>query len=187
MAVKTVDKTATTKAWNKNIFFPKDNYILRCKAAKFGPNSNGNPMVTLEWEIVNQEPKQIGDQLIDFDGVTIYQYSVLKVVAGDDQEEATKKAFARYAELLERCGMDISEGIDDENPIMPKGKVVHASVYGKENASFASPTPEQRAKGQKVGSILKDPITGKDTIVYQPTIEQIYGPYDGEVKSAGPY
>jgi hypothetical protein len=182
--LKQIDKTKTTKTWNNKTFWPKDNYIIRCIESSFAPNSNGNPMVTLEWEVVNQEPKQIGEDLVEFDGVKFRSYHVIKTV-GDDEtaEQNSVKAFNRYGELLQKCGIDVSEGYDDENPPMPKGKVVHATVYGKEQASFKSPTPEEKAKGQKVGSILKDPITGKDVVNYQPTIEQIYGVYDGEVKS----
>ncbi len=189
MAVKQVDKSKTAKGWNNRIFWPKDNYIIRCISSEFKPNNNGNPMVTNEWEVVNQEPKQIGEDLIDFDGAKFKSYHVIKVLnpEPDDDEaevqaqEDSAKAFNRYAELLEKCGIDISEGYDDENPPMPKGKVVHASIYGKATESRKSPTPEQRSKGQKVGDILKDPITNKDVIAYQPTIEQIYGLFDGVV------
>src|SRR6266403_4427948 len=172
MAIRTIDKTKIAKSWNNKTFWPKDNYILRCLEQKFAPNSNGNPMVTLEWEIVNQEPKQIGPDLIEFDGIKFSSYHVIKMPGN---EEDSNKAFNRFCEMLDKCGIDISEGVDDENPPSLKGVVVHASVYGREQPSYASPTPEERAKNLKVGKILKDPITGKDTINFSPTIEQIYG------------
>jgi|ERR1044071_4080839 hypothetical protein len=185
MAVKQVDRTKTTKMWGNKIPFPKDNYVLRCVSQEFKPNSNNNPMVTLEWEIVNQEPKQIGADLIEFDGLKFSSYHVIKVL---DDEEASNKAFNRFCEMLEKCGIDTSEGIDDENPPSLKSKIVYACVYGREQPSYASPTPEERAKGLKVGKVLKDPITKKDVINYQPTIEQIYGLFDGEVKTqAAPF
>jgi len=181
MSIKKVD---TTKAnvWNNRTFFPKDNYILRCISEKVAPNSNGNPMVTLEWEIVNQEPKRIGADLFEFDGIKVTSYSVLRVMEGEDAEDKSNNCFRQYQErFLIPCGIDVSEGWDDENPPSLKGKVVYAGCYGKEQPSYKTPTDEQKAQGKKVGDILKDPITGKDVITYVPQIERIYGLFDGEV------
>lgn len=180
MAVRTVDRTKTASGWNNKTFWPKDNYILRCIDAEVGVSSTDNPMVTLEWEVVNCDPKQIGDKLVDFEGAKFKSHHVTRV-EGDEQK--SQSMFNRYAEILEKCGIDTSEGFDDENPPTPKGKVVHACVYGKEQPSLASPTPEERAKGKKVGEPIKDPITNKPVITYQPQIETIYGLFDGEVRN----
>src|ERR1043165_3299196 len=107
MSVRKVDTQSAT-AWNSKTFFPKDNYILRCIEEKVEPNNNGNNMVTLGWEIVNQEPKQIGDNLVDFDGVKFSSYHVIKVA---DDEDKSNNCFRQYQErMLIPCGVDVSEG-----------------------------------------------------------------------------
>lgn len=173
--------TTTANAWTPKIQFPTDNYILRCIGEEVGVSqSSGNPMVTLEWEIVNCEPKQIGDDLIDFDGVKFKSYHV---TANKDDVEKSDKAFKRHQEgILVPCGIDVSEGWDDENPPSVKGKVVHALIKGEENKSYAPPTKEEREAGKKVGKVLQDPITGKDLVIYKPVLSIVYGLFEGEVK-----
>lgn len=187
MAIRTVNTAQTTTGWNSKIFFPKDTYILRCIDEKVAPSNNsGNPMVTLEWEIVNQAPKPVGDKLIEFDGIKFNSYHVLKCVdpalSPEEREEKTQKYFMQYQDrILEKCGIDCSQGWDDENPPSVKGKIVHASVYGQERKSFKSPTPEQQAKGDKVGDVMIDPVTNKEVVIFNPTIEQIFGIADVQV------
>jgi hypothetical protein len=129
-------------------------------------------MVTLEWEIVNQEPKQIGDKMIDFDGVKFKSYHVTRM---PDDDARSENMFVQYQDrVLVPCGVDVDDGWDDENPPSVKGKVVYATVYGKEQQSYKSPTPEQKAKGQKIGDAIKDPLTNKEVILYQPSIEALF-------------
>jgi len=176
---RTVNTTAAN-LWNSKVFFPRDNYILRCIGEDNGVSSGGNPMTTLEWEIVNCEPKQIGDDLIDFDGVKFKSYHVTRVNGDEKKSDGMFKAY--QDKVLVPCGIDCSEGWDDENPPSVKGKVVCALVNGDEKQSFASPSTEERAKGIKIGKPLKDPITGKEVVLYRPELVALYGLYEGEVR-----
>lgn len=178
MAIRKVNQDSAT-AWNVKTFFPDDNYILRCIGEDHGVSSTGNPMTTLEWEIVNCPAKQIGDSLVEFDGTKFKSYHVAKVI-GD--EEKSYKAFKRFQDqFLIPCQIDVTDGWDDENPPSLLGKVVHALVKGDMQTSCSAPTPEERAQGKKVGKPIKDPITGKEVVIYSPKLSVIYGLYEGEV------
>lgn len=172
--------TNTANAWTPKTQFPTDNYIIRCIGEEVGVSqSSGNPMVTLEWEIVNCEPKQIGDELVDFDGTKFKSYHV---TANREDEEKSNKVFKYYQDgVLTKCGIDVSEGWDDENPPSVKGKVVYALLKGEENKSYAQPTKEEREAGKKVGKVLQDPITGKDLVIYKPILSIIHGLFAGEL------
>lgn len=190
MAIKKASEVKE-RTWNKSIFFPKDNYVLRITDEVKKPSSAGNPMVVLEFEIIECPRKKIGDDLVDFNGVKWNTWNVTKVNPDKDTtpEEAavsSQKAFDRYNEFLAKCGVEVAqknEGWDDENPPSVKGKIVYASCYGLQVISRKSPTPEQKAKKEE-GDILIDPITGKEVITWKPQIEQIYGVYDKEVKTS---
>lgn len=180
MAIRTANKTENAKLWNFRLFFPTDNYIIRCLSQESGVSSNDNPMTVCEWEIVNATPRMIGEQLIDFDGVKFKSYHVTAV---KDDAEKSQNAFNAFDEILRKAGHDTSEGWDDENPPQVlKGKVFYAALAGKEQPMFKSPTPEQVAKGQKMGDPLKDPITGKDVTSWNINLSTLFGLFDGEVR-----
>lgn len=157
--------------WHSKMTFPKDNYTLRCLEEEFSPSkSTGNPMVTREWEIVCPNPVEIDGRQIDIDGLKITQRTMVGNLQ-DEQKDA--KAFGRFSEELKVLGFE-GEDIDTENPpLIAKGKVVYAIVYGKEDVSRKSPTPEQKKKGQ-LGDPIKGP-DGKDIKTYQLNIETILG------------
>ena len=192
MAMRKFDTTSTptaanTVAWNYKMFFPKDNYIIRCISEVVGVSSGGNPMVTLEWEIVNATPQQIGDNLVDFDGTKFKSYHVTSVKSAENatpeeiQVKSFKAAKGYQDRVLVPCGIDVSNGWDDENPPSILGKVVHALLGADENEQRATPTPEERAQGKKMGKVINDPLTGKPVIMYNIKLETIYGLFTGDV------
>lgn len=173
--VKIKDTNAVGK-WNKNIPFPKNRYAARCISTKFAPSNNGNPMITLEWELCQSEPVRLGDKLLDIDGLKTQTYHTIKVFAdGEVDTQATMAAQSNFSELLSKVGYE-EESFDDENPPHQffKGKVVDVIVYGKKQQSFQEPTTEQKAKGMRVGDPIKGP-DGRDTVQYQLAFDIIYG------------
>jgi hypothetical protein len=184
MAIRKLGETVAEVNWSSKMPLPKDRYTIRCTDEKFGMNSNNNPMITREWEIVAPEVVMCGDQNVTVTGVKVQQYAVCKVKADDGTWDAKKSdsAYARLRDDLLLLGFD-GEEIDDENPpLVAKGKVVEAILYGRKSESRKDATPEQRAKGAKVG----DPITGLDgkpVVVYQPQIDSILGLSNAEVGS----
>ena len=181
MAFKQASQNVTVNMWNSRTFFPKDNYILRVIDQENKTSSTDNPMTVLEWEIINCAPKVIGDKTYDMEGVKFKSYHVTRV---NGDEEKSNKMFGYFDELLKSCGVDTSNGWDDENPPSVEGVKVHACVQGDEQKNYASPTPEERAAGKKVGAVLKDPITGKDVVFWAPKLVQVYGLFTGDGASA---
>lgn len=173
MAIKKATNTKTT--WNNRIFFPKDNYILRIIEEEVKISESGNTMTVLEYEITHTPDKVIGDQTIEFNGVKFKTYNVTKNPNDSVKSDA---CFARYQDsVLVPCGIDCSEGWDDENPPSVKGKVVHALCYATEESQCLAPTPEERAAGKKIGQPIKDPLTDKEVKFFKPTVQTIYGLY----------
>lgn len=170
MAKRSITEGSTS--WNNKIPLPKDRRTLRCIEESFGlSQSSGNPMITRTWEIVEPNEIEIGDRKVDIDGVKVTQYLPTK---NKEDAEKSNKAFGRLVEDLKSLGYSESE-IDDENPpLIAKGKVVDAIVYGKENKSFKPPTAEEKKNGARFGQPIKD-AQGKDVVVYQPQIETILG------------
>ena len=62
--------------WNSNIQFPTDsNFVNRIVEAEFGESKNsGNPMVTLELEVVTPAEVEIGGVMYNIAGVGCKQY-----------------------------------------------------------------------------------------------------------------
>jgi hypothetical protein len=157
--------------------FPQDNYIVRCIDESFGPSkSSSNPMITLGFEIVAPDEVEVGGEHINVAGVQTTGYYTTQVIDGDGQLdlEKTSNCRQRLADLYKAFGLDF-EDFNPENPVLGfKGKVVHVLMYGKEQERRKSPTAEQ-LKNKQQGDIIKNPLTGKAVITYQPTIGQIYG------------
>lgn len=163
--------------WRRNVPFPKNRYTLRCTDETMETSSAGNLMLHRTWEICSPTPVQSvdGQKQLDIDGLKMEQYVTFRIFEnGELETEKTAKAINALREDLQLLGFE-EDSFDDENPpLIAKGKVVDAIVYGKKNASYMEPTPEERAKGQKVGKPIKD-ANGKDVVVYQLQIETILG------------
>ena len=171
--------------------FPQDNFILRCIEESFGPSkSSGNPMITLNYEIVAPET-------INVAGI---EYSVqgLKITPGyyttatlDDAEKTAlneqrvfKSSNPERPSLYELFEVD-SSGVDKNNPKLEfKGKLMHALLASEVKEKTKSPTAEQLKKGQKVGDVIKNPKTGKPEITFYPKIVKLYGIAEGGVSGS---
>jgi len=164
--------TEGVSQWNNKIMFPKDRYTLQVIEEKCEPSSGGNPMITRTLQVIAPETAQVGDVTINVSGTKVTQFLVCKVSDGSGGWDAEKsdKAFGRLRDDLLLFDPSL-EQIDDENPpLIAKGKFVDAVIYGREQKSYKNPTPEQIAKGQKIGDPIKD-ANGKDIVIYQPQIE----------------
>lgn len=170
--------------WNSKVFFPSDNYILRVIGATFGPSkTSGNPMITLESEIVTNEAASESvnvageDYLVAGQQVNNYYPTIVFADAdGNVDTEKTDNAQKRVVVLFERLGLP-TDNINFENPDLTalKGKTFYASMYADKAERRKSATAEQLAKGQKVGDVMKNPIDGKPLINYYPKIDEIFG------------
>jgi hypothetical protein len=135
-------------------------------------------MITREFEILSPDTVPMGDRMVSVGGKTVMQWRVTKVhdETGKKWDETkSDKAFAQLRDELVLAGYTSEEGIDDENPpLVFKDKVFDAILYGKEDVSRKSPTPEQIKKGQRFGDPIKD-ANGKEIRTYQIQIDQILG------------
>lgn len=168
--------------WNRTIPFPTDRYLVRCIEEEFSESSSGNPMIVRTFELVQQAPIKVGDKQYDVDGQKITQYRVVKNADGQGgwDAEKTSKSQETLREELTKVGYT-EESFDDENPpLIFKGKVFDAVVSGQKKTMYKAPTPEQVAKGHRVGDPIKGP-DGKDTFTYQLNIDLIYGISTAEV------
>lgn len=174
--------------WKPSMPFPKDNYAIRCIGETCAPSKAGNPMVTLEWEIVNASPKEVKGKMVEFDGVQFTTYHTTRVIYAKDKtpEEIAKssqKAFDDYGAILRKAGYDITDGYDDQNPPAMKGKVMYVCVRAELKVEYKEPTLAQREAGQP-GYVLKDG-NGNDRITYWPKVayaDDWYGVYAEEVR-----
>lgn len=160
--------------WNNSIPFPKDAYALHCISEDLGFANSGSVMITREWEIVSPETVAIGDKTYNVAGQKIKQYLVTKVKDGDNWDEKKSDAsFSRLAEDYKTLGYTESS-IDDENPkLIAKGRTVDAIVSAEEGTARRAPTPEQAAKGIKLGDPIK--VNGKEVKSFNLKINQIVG------------
>lgn len=175
-----------TTALNGSKQLPRNRYAIRFLDEKFAPNNNGNPMVTLNAEIVSPEviTSPFTGEKLEIAGAKIKPtYSTVGIKGEDGKfiEKDCKEAVTRYAELMTKCGLTVpDEGIDYENPPMGfKGKVVDVILDSEEFIQRATPTPEQRAGGKPGDVILGQ--DGKEIKSYKPFIAQILGPSSVDV------
>lgn len=168
--------TLVEQKWTKKTPFPKDNFILRCTDEAFGQSSSGNPMITLDFEIISPETVDVGTALVNVSGVQIRKWYVTKNFDGDtiNIDKSAKSAEALKA-LYKAFGLD-AENINPDNPVLGfKGKCVHALLYGKQEEQTKSPTSAQLAEGKRKGDVIIDPVTKLPMVQYSPQIDTIYG------------
>lgn len=167
----------------------KSDYILRCIEETFAPNNNGNPMVTLKFEVV--APQSVTtivngkDEEVGITGVTIMSYNTLASTgtAKNTAEGATKFCQDNYRKVL--VGFDRgSEEVDWNNPTLGfKGKTVYAHLQDKESPQYASPTKADLAAGKKIGAPLINPKTKRPLTTHYPEIVELFGL--AEIQQAG--
>lgn len=181
--IKKADTSKSVKQWRQTIFFPQDNYTIRVLEEEHTTSKSDDPMTILKFEIVNCLPKMIGDEgQIEFDGVQFSTWNLTDYQAKDKEndeevEKAAKTAqdfFNRYDDFLRKAGHNTAEGWDPAKPPSVLGKVLLVRLYGSAEPAMSSPTPEEKARGER-GKPLKNPITGKDVVNYQIKIAEVYG------------
>jgi hypothetical protein len=151
---------------------PTDNYVMRCIAEEFSNSkSSGNPMITLELEVQHPDEVQIAGEAVSVAGLKIKRYLPTK---NNEDADKSEKALVRLEQEYKLWGLDF-DGFNPENPVLNfKGKLVHVRLYSKEKESRKAPTPEQK-KANQLGDILKNPVTGKPVVSYEPNIAEVYG------------
>jgi len=161
-----------SSSYNRNMQLPQDNYVMRVIGEEFSNSkSSGNPMITLTLEVQHPDEVEIAGEAVSVAGLEIKRY--LPTMAKDDPEKSAK-ALARVEAEYKLFGLDF-DGFNPENPVLGfKGKLVHVRLYSKERESRKAPTTEQKAKNQP-GDLIKNPITNKAVVSYEPTIAEIYG------------
>jgi len=177
--------------WNASIQFPSDScFVNRIISAKFAPSNSGNPMITIESEVVQPETYNVGGQDINIAGVKVKSYYTCKVMEGDVvNEEKTAQARSRVfvsanpeqPSLWDKLGLDGSKE-DPENPNVKQleGICFYAQMSSRPDEQRKTPTAEQialaKSKGQRaLGDIMKNPVTGKALCKYWPQIDEIFG------------
>src|SRR5512137_726285 len=83
---------------------PRDRYILRVLTAAFGQSqSSGNPMITVEFEVLSDNEGSdtvlVGDRRLNIAGKRIRQYYLTKVLT---DESKTPEKMGRVFDLFER-------------------------------------------------------------------------------------
>lgn len=181
--------------WNASMQFPTDScYINRVTSAKFGQSkSSGNPMITLEMEVISPEEVDIAGQKVNISGIKTTSYYTTKVIEdGEVDQERTENAIKRVfhsddpqvPSLFQRFGID-GNTVDKDNPDVKQliGKCVYCQMSSNVEEQRKTPTPEQIETARKngvtnmrtVGDIMKNPVTGKPLIKYWPKIDEIFG------------
>lgn len=200
----------TAVNWNSDIMFPSDScFVCRVTKATHSPSkSSGNPMITLEFEVVSPETYDVAGKLVNIAGVSanLKRYYTTKVLNDDetvDEEETAAKRAQVFGPsddtdnpcLYELFGLDGSQE-DPENPNVKQfeGLCVYTQMSSKCDQQRKTPTAEQLAKAKKAGinpreagDIMKHPVTGKPMVKYWPQIDKIICKADSAVAANKPY
>lgn len=169
-----------SQKWTNKVQFPRDNFILRCMDNQFSQSkSSGNPMISLELELVSPAEYEIGAEgTFTIAGIKLTQYFPTQVLNAETKEVDTEKtaaAQARIKDLYEKFGLDFSD-FNPENPVLDfKGRLVWASMYDKVTEQRKSPTAEQLKAGKRQGDVLINPVTKLPMIRHEPAISEILG------------
>jgi len=135
-----------------------DRYVVRCVGSKFMISKKGNPMITLDWEIVGL-PKS--DGTVDTEvrrGDVTYQLAGLRVnrtyltlVAG--------RAFNMFVEFQEKMGLPTD--VDEENPDLSQynGLLAEATLASEQGDVLQKDLTDEE---KEAGKTLGDPILDKD-------------------------
>lgn len=167
------------KQWNSQVQFNTDNYMVRCIDAVFGQSkSSGKPMITLSFEVVAPDAMNVAGDDYNVAGVkTRPMYYVTKSVDanGDVDVEKTESIKERLDNLTVAFGLPAIT--DPENPDTEqfKNKVLWALIGSEVSERRKAPTAEQLARGEKVGDVIKNPITGLPLVNYFPKVQQLFG------------
>jgi hypothetical protein len=152
-----------------------DKYTCRFKKAEFKPSNSGNPMVTVESEIVRPATKTIGGKTYALDSLTIRDYFPITVLEnGKVDEEKTKKARGRYLQFRKAIGLnpsfdpDAPGEKDIENVVVDRildSKEEH-HMRQKDDGSGLEPIIDEATKQplSKGWSIVPKEIIGRSSV-----------------------
>lgn len=173
------------KKWNADVQFPSDNcFTNRIMSIKVAPSNSGNPMLTIETELVSPTVYEIGGEEVDITGVKATSYVTYKVMDGDEVDsEKTAKAQERTKELL--VNLEVPEGDinwDNLGPVVSglKGKTIMTQMNSRIDEQRKTPTSAQIAEAKKLGKraegdVMFHPKTNKKMVKYWPNIVEIFG------------
>lgn len=177
--------------WNSSIMFPTDTVFLnRILDVKFSPSSAGNPMVTLETEVVHPDEYDVAGEIINISGVKVSTWYATKVLDNVEVDsDKTEKAQKRFTQLMtDLFPQDTKRHtINWDNPDLSgiKGLVVMTHMADDEQEQRKTPTSKQIAEakangvsGDKlkyVGDVMRNPRTGKPMINHRPVLREIFG------------
>lgn len=177
-----------SKQWNSSMQFPQDSdYILRVNSAEFGESkSSGNPMITLDVEVISPNEKEVGGEMITVAGTKPQNmYLTTKSIKKPDSTENLDKSKEKIL-LMNPELKSIVDSMDPDNVSQAlldglKGACFFAVVYSKPEPRRKSPTQAQveeaKTKGvEPVGDIMKNPITGEPLNYYKIGVGEIFGP-----------
>ena len=168
--------------WNSNIMFPSDSdYIVRVCKAEFGESkSSGNPMITVEYEVVAPEVKEIAGDEVTLSGVKTIVYYTTTTFDGQEVDTLkTKNARARLTAFYKLVDPELV--IDFENPDTKVllGKAFYAQMYPEIKEQRKEPTMAQieSAKTKNIrpeGDVMLHPLTRQPLISYWPKIKELF-------------
>lgn len=173
-----------SKKWNAEIQFPSDScFQNRILGIKFAPNNNGNPMLTVECEVVAPTVYEVGGEEIEITGVKTKSYLTSTILDnGVVDEDATKKARKKITEdFLKPLGID-GESVNWNNPDLEsklRGKVVLTQMACETQEQRKTPNKVEIEKAKKEGrkpegEIQKHPVTGRALVQYWPKITKFF-------------
>ena len=145
----------------------RDRYAVRCIDHKFGPNSNGDPMITLYWEVV---------------GLPLTDGSLATSIKRGDQEYSIAGQtlqptwFTLNTKNLNKffnfhAAAELPDTVDETNPDMSeyKGLLMQAICGEQEQPERQALTEEDIAAGKRVGDPILDengqPITRRQAVI----------------------
>jgi hypothetical protein len=163
----------------------RNRYIVRCIGQTFGKSkSSGNPMITLEWEVVG-EPQKDGTIAPTIKrGTDTYQVAGLPIrptyftlVAG--------KPLERFFDFQRAAGLP-SDSVDETDPDLSgyEGLLMQAILATEESQEMTALTEEEREDGKKPEPILDE--DGKPIVRTAIRIASFLKVYNGDVGPA-PY
>lgn len=171
-----------SKKWNSNVQYPNDtNFINRVIGATFAPSNSGNPMITLEFEVVSPAEVEVAGDMYNIAGVKCKQYYPTTVLENSVVNgEKTSSARERVKTLFNRFELDpLTIDWDNVDVSGFRGKCILSHMKPDVDEQRKNPTAAQieeaKRKGiRPEGDVLKHPVTGKALISYWPKIVEIF-------------
>lgn len=171
-----VQKSETSKGLNMRIQLPTVKVAVQCMSEEFKESANsGNFHIHRTWQIIQAPEVKVNDDNIDLLGVELEQYLTTKWSDGKGgflpvTDNKVKKGLGRVYENFEILKLDLPELDTDNPPLICKGIVADVVISSQAQDLRNPPTPEQLAKGQKVGDVKLDEETGKPVQIFRPNI-----------------